>query len=285
MFGAALRGDGAAAGATLFMPYCPDPLTARLCTSLGFDGGYVSGAGLGYSLALSEALLGVRDLADVVHAVRRRSDLPLVVDGGVGFGDAVHVQRSMWELESAGAHAVEFEDQVAPKRVSHHRGVEHLVPTDVMAAKIRFAVAARQDPNVAIIARTGAIQNETFDDALKRGDAYRTAGADAVMIYGCDADALASFVHRLGSPVVTLAPFDERSPDEWRALGLRLVIDPQTGHAVSFAARARAYERQRQGLHSGLDDATLARARALFADLTGLDELYEVERQTTEGTS
>ncbi|CAG6390743.1 hypothetical protein NMG29_10135 [Streptomyces cocklensis] len=76
------------AGGPLMIPYVPDALTARLCEQLGFDGGYLGGGGLGYSLAISEALLTVGELASAAAAVRRRSSLPLVVDGGVGFGDA-----------------------------------------------------------------------------------------------------------------------------------------------------------------------------------------------------
>jgi 2-methylisocitrate lyase-like PEP mutase family enzyme len=269
-------------GRTLFVPFCPDALTARLIETLDFDAGYVSGAGLGFSLALTEALLSSRDLADVAVAIRRRSELPLIVDGGVGFGDAIHVQRSVWDFEAAGVHAIEFEDQVSPKRASHHRHIEHLVPTEVMAAKIRFAIEARRDPNLLIIARTGGLQNESLEDTVRRGEAYRAAGADVVMMLANKPEELAFVTERLDCPTATLAYFDDHSRAEWRAFGLSLVVDPQTGHAVSFAAMANAYEQQAAGLHSGLDAATLDRARGYFANLTGLDELYDVERATTE---
>ena len=128
----------------VLVPLTLDPLTARLCEELGYEAGYVSGGALGYQLAVSEALLTLTELAQTTAAIVRRSNVAVVVDGGVGFGDPVHVTRMMWEFEAAGAAAVEIEDQVAPKRVSHHRGVEHLVPTDQMVAKIRFAIAARK---------------------------------------------------------------------------------------------------------------------------------------------
>ena len=103
-------------GPAMLAPITLDPLTARLCEQLGFTAGYVSGGGLGYQLALSEALLTVTELAATVAAITRRSSLAVIVDGGVGFGDPVHVARAMWEFEAAGAVAVELEDQVAPKR-------------------------------------------------------------------------------------------------------------------------------------------------------------------------
>ena len=58
------------------------------------------------------------ELAEATTSLTLRCSMPIIVDGAVGFGDAVHVTRMMWEFEAAGAAAVELEDQVAPKRVS-----------------------------------------------------------------------------------------------------------------------------------------------------------------------
>ena len=98
----------------MFAPLCLVPLTARLWEQLGFESGYLSGGGLGYQLALSEALLTVDELAGYARAITRRSGLALVIDGGVGFGDPVHVARMMWEFEATGAVGVELEDLPIP---------------------------------------------------------------------------------------------------------------------------------------------------------------------------
>ena len=45
---------------------------------------------------------------------------------------------------AGGAAAVEIEDQVAPKRAHHHKGVEHLVSAEEMAGRIRAASEARR---------------------------------------------------------------------------------------------------------------------------------------------
>ncbi|GGJ39919.1 isocitrate lyase/PEP mutase family protein [Streptomyces brasiliensis] len=266
----------------LMVPYCPDALTARLCEQLGFDGGYLDGGGLGYALAVSEALLTITELAQAAAAVRRRSALPLVVDGGVGFGDAVHVARTVWELENAGAHAIELEDQVAPKRVSHHRHVEHLVPTEVMTGKIKAAVGARRDPDLLLIARTGAVQNESFDAALQRCEAYFEAGADAVMLLTQNPEQLAEAPRRLPGPVATLTSFDLHTPEEWAQLGYALVIDPVTGHTAAFSALREAYERQRTGRPSGRSVAEAFEVYESLQHLAGFEELYDIERATTE---
>jgi 2-methylisocitrate lyase-like PEP mutase family enzyme len=269
-------------GTTVFVPHCPDPMIARLCERLGYEAGYLGGAALGHRLAVSEALLNVSDLASATATIRLRSDLPLVVDGGVGFGDAIHVQRTVWELERAGASAIELEDQVAPKRASHHRDIEHLISLEEMVGKVRFAVEARTDPDLVLIARTGAVQNEDFQSAITRLEAYLDAGADAVMLLPEDEQQLAEAPERLGAPVATLTSFDTQTPQRWQELGYALVIDPVTGETAAFDALREAYTRQRRGEPSGTPPAT---AMALFRELHELarfEELYEVERATTE---
>ena len=139
-FSAAIAGDH-----PIFAPLCPDPLNARLVESLGFGAGYLSGGALGFQYAVGEALLTPTEIADAAHRITARSALPLIIDGGVGFGDPVHTARAAALFEATGAVAVEFEDQVAPKRLHHHIGIEHLVPTQEMVDKITAAVGARTD--------------------------------------------------------------------------------------------------------------------------------------------
>jgi methylisocitrate lyase len=274
--------DRMESGETLFVQYCPDALTARLCEQLGFDAGYLGGGGLGYTLAVSEALLTLSEIAGAAAAIRRRSGLPLIVDGGVGFGDAVHTARMVWDLELAGAHAIELEDQVAPKRASHHRHVEHLEPVDVMLGKIRAAIDARRDPDLLVIARTGAVQNESFDAAVDRCNEYLAAGADAVMLLADDADQRAEAPRRIDGPLCTLTSFDLHTPQEWSDLGWSVVIDPVTGQAAAFAALREAYELQRAGKQSPRGAQESFAIYEGLQELAGFETLYDIERATTE---
>ncbi len=208
------------------VPLVLDALTARMCESIGVEAGYVSGGALGYQMAVSEALLTVSELAGAVTSIVRRSALPVIVDGGVGFGDPVHVARMMWDFEAAGAVAVEIEDQVAPKRASHHRGVEHLVPPADMVAKIRIAAAERRDPDFLIIARTGAVRHESYLAALERLHAYTAAGADAVMLFPGTDEEWVTAPQDLPVPVVAMTMMDTRPAVQWDELGYAMVIDP-----------------------------------------------------------
>ena len=271
-----------AAGQPVFAPLCLEPLMARVAEQAGFRFGYLSGGALGYSYAVSEALLTLTEIADATRRLTSRSGLGVIVDGGVGFGDPVHVARAIWELEAAGACAVEIEDQVAPKRVSHHRGIEHLVSTDLMVQKIEQAVAARQNPDFLIIARTGAVKNESFDAALARLQAYRNAGADVLMLMPRDAEQMRRARQHLTGPLAILTSLDARTSDEWAALGWNLIIDPFTAQVLAFAAVRRAYESFMAGGGTGADLKEIFKVYGELPGAAGLDALYAIEDATTE---
>ncbi|HEY2249850.1 MAG TPA: isocitrate lyase/phosphoenolpyruvate mutase family protein, partial [Planctomycetaceae bacterium] len=117
---------------------------ARLIEDMGFSAMYLSGA------ALSAGVVGMPDiglftLTELVQQVQYLTAqviTPVIVDADTGFGDTSNVERTVVELERAGAGAIQLEDQELPKRCGHLSG-KSLVATDAMCAKIRAAVAAR----------------------------------------------------------------------------------------------------------------------------------------------
>lgn len=269
-------------GPALLVPLALDPLAARQAAALGFEAVYLSGGALGYEYAVSEALLGLSEVADVARRVTARCDLPLIVDGGVGFGDAVHLTRAMWDVEAAGAAAIEIEDQVAPKRVSHHRGVEHLVSTEEMVAKIRHAVAARADPDFVIIARTGAVANESFEAAVDRARAYREAGADAILIMPRDVEQWRRAPEEIDAPLVTFSSLTRRTAEEWTDLGWSVVLDPFSAQVLAHVVVERFYRAVLAGEPFDMSPSEIMDGYATLPAVAGLEELYDIERATTE---
>jgi methylisocitrate lyase len=274
--------DALAGADPVFAPLCLDPLTARLAEQVGFQFGYLSGGALGYSYAVSEALLTHTEIADVTRKLTQRSTLGIIVDGGVGFGDAVHLARAVSEFEAAGACAVELEDQVAPKRVSHHRGIEHLVDVTVMARKIEHAVAARHDPSFLIIARTGAVKIESFAAAITRLETYRSAGADVLMLMPENDEQCRAARQALDGPLATITSLDARTSAAWRELGWNLIIDPFTAQVLAFDAVRNAYQRFQSSGSTGADAKSLFQTYRQLADVAGFAEFYAIEDATTE---
>ncbi|MDE0659046.1 MAG: isocitrate lyase/phosphoenolpyruvate mutase family protein [Gammaproteobacteria bacterium] len=268
----------------VFAPLALDALTARIAEQAGFQAVYLSGGALGYTHAVSEALL---TLDELVHATRRvvaRSDVAVIADAGVGFGDAVHMTRTIREIEAAGAAAVEIEDQVAPKRVSHHRGIEHLVAPEEMAAKVEHAVRSRDDRDFLVIARTGAVKNESFEDAVRRANLYRDAGADLLMLMPRADEQWAQAPKRIDGPLATISSLDTRRAEAWRDLGWSLVVDPFTTQAVVVDALRTLYGRFMAEGQTGTDRQRILETYRMLSDLAGFAPLYAIEDATTERT-
>ena len=186
-------------------PLVLNPLMARLVEDMGFGAGYLGGGSTGYQQVVLEANLNLTEMCQTAIDIRAVSSLPLIFDGACGFGDPMHMHRTIGMSEAAGFAAIEIEDQLVPKRAHHHIGIEHMIPLELMAAKVREAVAARRNPEFLIIARTNAMRRGDLDEALRRGEAYRAAGADVLLLaMARQPEQLRAIGERLGGPLMYL---------------------------------------------------------------------------------
>ena len=126
-------------------PLVLNPIMVRLARDCGFKAGYISGGSLGWQQCVTEANITLPEMAQVALDMRAACDLPLVLDAGGGWGDPVHMHRTMALSEAAGFAAIEVEDQFLPRRVHHHIGVERLIEPQQMVQKIRELVACVVD--------------------------------------------------------------------------------------------------------------------------------------------
>jgi len=167
----------------LLLPCAHDALSARLIERAGFAAYSIGGFPLvGARHALPDiGLAGFGEMSAGIRDIMAATDLPVLVDGDDGYGDAKNVARTIAGYEAMGAAAIFIEDQRAPKRCGHMAGKE-VIDADVMAAKLRAAVAARRNPDTFIIARTDARAVHGLDDALRRAELYLKAGADGLFV-------------------------------------------------------------------------------------------------------
>lgn len=167
----------------LVLPGAHDALSALLIREAGFKAFFIGGfpvVGVRYGLP-DVGLASLRDFADAYRDILAVTDLPALVDADNGYGDVKNVVHTVHTLESLGAQALFFEDQVSPKRCGHIAG-KSLVPAADMAARIRAATAERRSPDTFILARTDAREVFGLDEALRRGEQYLRAGADGLFI-------------------------------------------------------------------------------------------------------
>jgi methylisocitrate lyase len=270
-------------------PLVLNPLMARMVEAAGFPAGYLGGGATGYLKVALEANLNLTEMCQAAIDIRAVSSLPLILDAACGYGDPMHVHRTIGMSEAAGLAAIEIEDQLVPKRAHHHVGIEHMIPLELMAAKVREAVAARRDRQFLIIARTNAMRASDMDDALRRGEAYRKAGADLLLLSMAHRpEQLRAIAERLGAPLMYLAgrgglAGTGMTLEDLGRLGYKIVADPSTPLLAAFAAWKKIYNDLADGF--GARTAPAPGWRPLEGEMLaviGIDKLLAIERATVE---
>jgi methylisocitrate lyase len=224
----------------------PNAAAAKLIEQTGFEAVYLSGAVLSAGvLALPDVgLFTLTELAQHTAYLTRSLNIPVIVDADTGFGEALQVERTVAELEAAGAGAIQLEDQLLPKRCGHLSG-KSLVAPEIMCAKIRAAAAARNDADFVIIARTDARGVNGMEDAIARAQAYLAAGADWIFPEALTtAEEFARFATEVEAPLLANMTEYGKSPlltvEQLTALGYSAVLFPVTLFRVAMKAMEAA---------------------------------------------
>jgi methylisocitrate lyase len=224
------------------VPGAPNALAGRLIEEAGFSAVYVSGATLSAGvLAMPDiGLLTLSELVEQVEYLTARVSIPVIVDADTGFGGVANVERTVAQVEHAGAAAIQLEDQELPKRCGHLSG-KTLVSTQEMCAKLAAASAARADENTVIIGRTDARGVEGFDAAVDRAREYLAAGADWIFPEAlATRDEFQAFAKAIERPLVANMTEFGKGPlldfDDLAAMGYRVVLYPVTLLRVAMKA-------------------------------------------------
>jgi len=222
------------------LPGVPNAAMARQVERAGFEAVYISGAGLANCTAglPDVGLLTLNEVALLAGFIAHAVKIPAIVDADTGFGGAENVGRTIYELERAGLTGCHIEDQEFPKRCGHLAG-KRLIEVEEMSAKIRAAVAAKNDPDFLLIARTDSRALEDFEGAVQRAQAYVEAGADAIFPEALQTrDEFRDFAREVRVPLLANMTEFGKSPSlsvqELGELGYRMVIFPQSAFRVSM---------------------------------------------------
>src|SRR4029453_14073034 len=116
-------------------PLVLNPLMARMAETAGFPAGYLGGGATGYQKVSLEANLNLTEMCQAPLDIGAVSSLPLILDGACGYGDPMHMHRTIGMSEAAGFQAIEIEDQLVPKRGHHPAGIEAMIPPHRLGAK------------------------------------------------------------------------------------------------------------------------------------------------------
>ncbi len=227
-----------------FLMEAHNGLSARIVREAGFEGIWASG------LSIS-AQFGVRDnneaswtqVVDMLEFMADASDLPILLDGDTGYGNFNNMRRLVRKLEQRGIAGVCIEDKQFPKTNSFLNGERQpLADIEEFAGKIAAGKDTQTDANFSVVARVEAlIAGWGMDEALRRAEAYRLAGADAILIHSklSKPDEILTFAREWArrSPLVIVPTKYYSTPtDVFRKAGISTVI--WANHLVRSAASA-----------------------------------------------
>ncbi len=228
-----------------------DALSSRLIQDAGFDGIWASGYGISASHSLPDA--GIMTMSEYLETSRFMAhavEIPIIADCDNGYGNAINAMRTAREYDAAGIAGMSVEDNVFPKRCSFYEDVfRELEEPRAFCKKIKAIANARVDDDFFLIARSEAlIAGLGMEEALRRGEAYAEAGADAVLIHSKSRDGKEAIeVARRWKMKVPLVSVPSTYPNLSSAFlykcGFKIIIFANQGIRASVKAQRETYSR------------------------------------------
>jgi 2-methylisocitrate lyase-like PEP mutase family enzyme len=269
----------------LVMPGAYDALSARIAEQAGFKAIQASGANIvacHYGVP-DYSLVSAREMAEHTGRIAMGVGVPVMGDGDTGFGNAVNTYLTVQTFERAGAAGINIEDQIIPKRCGHLEG-KTLLPLDEAVAKVAAASDARVDKDFVINARTDALGVFGIEEAIRRGNAFLSAGATMVFVEGADSvENIKAAVAGIAGPVAINLVEGGKTPPGLtfallESLGVARVSLPSTAMQASIRAMRTVFARVLQaGSIDGYED--LLAGFGVSQRLLGRDEIFSLEKK------
>jgi len=201
----------------LVLPNAWDAGSARIFVEAGFPALATTSAGIAFSLGYADGEVIERDeMLAAVERITRRIDVPITADMEAGYGrEPGAVAKTARGVLDAGAVGMNLEDRI---------GEEPLIDFTLAVERVRAAREASRD--LVINARTDAFSPSMggFAEAVRRGNAFRDAGADSVFVpFVGDAGTIERLVKEIPAPLNILGAPNAPSLKEVAALGVRRV--------------------------------------------------------------
>ena len=270
---------------TEFILEAHNGLSARIVEEAGFKGIWGSGLALSAQHAVRDNNeLSWTQVVGILEFMSDATSIPILLDGDTGYGDFNNMRRLVRKLEQRDIGGVCIEDKLFPKTNSFIQGEkQELEDIETFCGKIQAGKDAQSDDEFCIVARVEAlIAGWGLEEALRRGEAYRRAGADAVLIHSKQArpDEILAFAREWENrcPLVIVPTKYYSTPTEvFREHRISLVI--WANHLVRSAIAAmQKTARTIQETQSLVDvEGRVASVAEIFR-LQGADELLEAEK-------
>jgi carboxyvinyl-carboxyphosphonate phosphorylmutase len=239
----------------IVLPGVFDALSARIAEQVGFDAMFQTGYGSAAALLgmPDYGLLNAGETVDNARRIVQAVNVPVLVDADTGYGNPLNVWRLVRDLQSLGAAGIFLEDQIWPKRCGHMTGKD-VISTDNYIPKLKAALEARKNKDFIIVARTDARAPLGLEEAIKRGEAYRKAGADVIFVEAPRSiEELKKIANHIDAPLVANMIEEGITPNlsakELLKMGYRIAVFPLSGlYAATFAIKEVFTELKKNGM-------------------------------------
>jgi 2-methylisocitrate lyase-like PEP mutase family enzyme len=236
-----------------------DAATARIFEKAGSAAIATTSAGIAFASGYPDGQKISRELMlEAVARVCAAVSLPVTADMEAGYGNAAEdMDRTAAGLLEAGAVGLNLEDGTG-------RPEAPLADLALQCEKIRAVVAAGRRHGVPIVlnARTDVYlrgvgpESGRLAETIRRGRAYRNAGADCVFVPGVtDSSMIAALVEGLACPVNVLAVAGSPSIVDLARLGVaRVSLGSGPMRAAMTQMRRLAEEVLTKGTYTSLEE-------------------------------
>lgn len=239
-------------GPLLVLPNAWDAGSARLFAAAGFPALATTSAGVAFSLGYPDGeQISRGEMLAAVGRIVRRVEVPVTADMEAGFGrgpDAI--AETVHGVLEMGAVGMNLEDRI---------GAEPLLDFALAVERVRAARTAAKTAGVPLVlnARTDAFSQGMggFDEAVRRGNAFREAGADSVFVpFVADRDTIERLVREIDAPLNILGTPGAPSLKDLEKLGVRRVtFGSAPMRATLGLLRRMAREWKEKGTYGTLD--------------------------------
>ena len=214
-------------GPMLVLPNAWDAASARIFVDAGFPALASTSAGIAFSLGYADGeRIGRGDMLAAVGRITARVAVPVTADMEAGYGrDAAAVAETVRGVIAAGAVGMNLED-------AREEDGGRLIDFALAVTRVRAAREAASAAGVPIVlnARTDAFgasavpPDRRLAEAVRRGNAYREAGADCVFVpFVGDRDTIERLVKEIAGPINILGAPNAPTLRELEGLGVRRV--------------------------------------------------------------
>jgi len=237
-----------------------DVASARVIEEAGFPALATTSAGIAFAQGFPDGeKISAGQMLQAVAQIARAVRVPVTADVEAGYGDRPEdAARTTRGVIEAGAVGMNFEDSTGD---SYHPLTE--LPLQLERIRAIREPAQQLDISLVLNARTDVYLLQVgdparrYDEAVRRLQAYRDAGADCVFLPGVrDAETIRRLVADVACPVNILAGPGSPSVAELAALGVkRISLGSGPMRAAMGMLRRLAAEIKTKGTYTSMEGA------------------------------